>query len=152
MYSETEFLELARSGKLPAVSFGKPLGPDNGHQGYADLITGEQHTLELINAARNGPDWPTTAIIITYDEHGGFWDHVAPPVVDRWGPGIRVPTLVISPFAKRHFVDHNRYDTTSILALIEHRWGLQPLSDRDAQADDLTKAFDLGADHGHKGS
>jgi phospholipase C len=73
-------------------------------------------------------------------------------VVDRWGPGLRVPTLVISPFAKRHFIDHNRYDTTSILALIEHRWGLVPLTDRDAQADDLRNAFELGADHGHSGS
>lgn len=149
---ETEFVEAARSGKLPAVSFVKPLGPDNEHPGYADLITGEQHTLELINAVRNGPDWPTTAIIITYDEHGGFWDHVAPPVVDRWGPGSRVPTIVISPFAKRHFVDHTRYDTTSILALIEHRWGLEPLTARDAGVNDLTNAFELGADHGHGGS
>jgi phospholipase C len=149
---ETEFFELARAGKLPAVAFVKPLGPDNEHPGYADLITGEQHTLELINAVRNGPDWPTTAIIVTYDEHGGFWDHVAPPVVDRWGPGSRVPALVISPFAKRHFIDHNRYDTTSILALIEHRWGLQPLTDRDAQADDLRNAFELGADHAHGGN
>ena len=147
LLDEAAFFDAARAGKLPAVSFVKPLGPDNEHPGYADLISGEQHTLELINAVRNGPDWATTAIIITYDEHGGFWDHVAPPVVDRWGPGLRVPTLVISPFAKKNFVDHTRYDTTSILALIEHRWGLEPLTSRDAQADDLRNAFDL-ADHG----
>jgi phospholipase C len=142
LLDETAFVTAAQSGKLPAVSFVKPLGPDNEHPGYADLITGEQRTLDLINAVRNGPDWPTTAIIITYDEHGGFWDHVAPPVVDRWGPGSRVPTLVISPLAKKGFVDHHRYDTTSILALIEHRWGLEPLTDRDAQADDLSNAFE----------
>jgi phospholipase C len=147
LLDETAFFDAARSGNLPAVSFVKPLGPDNEHPGYADIISGEQHTIELIDAVRNGPDWPTTAIIITYDEHGGFWDHVPPPVVDRWGPGSRVPTLVISPFAKRHFVDHHRYDTTSILALIEHRWGLEPLTSRDAQADDLSNAFELGADH-----
>ncbi len=140
---ETEFFTLARQGKLPAVSFVKPLGPDNEHPGYADMVTGELHVLELINAVRNGPDWPTTAIIITYDEHGGFWDHVPPPVVDRWGPGSRVPTLVISPFARRHYVDHHRYDTTSILALIERRWRLAPLTDRDAAADDLSGAFDF---------
>ena len=149
---ETEFIAAARSGKLRAVSFVKPLGPDNEHPGYADLVAGEQHTLDLINAVRNGPDWATTAIIITYDEHGGFWDHVAPPVVDRWGPGSRVPAIVISPFAKRHFVDHNRYDTTSILALIEHRWGLDPLTDRDAHADDLHNAFDFGAANAHIGN
>jgi phospholipase C len=141
---ESEFLAAARAGRLRAVSFIKPLGPQNEHPGYADLITGENHVMDLINAIRNGPDWPTTAIIITYDEHGGFWDHVPPPVVDRWGPGTRVPTLVISPFAKRHFVDHNRYDTTSILALIENRWGLAPLSDRDAAANDMADAFDAG--------
>jgi len=141
---ESEFIAAAAAGQLRAVSFIKPLGPQNEHPGYADLLTGEQHVLDLINAVRNGPDWPTTAIIITYDEHGGFWDHVPPPVVDRWGPGIRVPTLVISPFAKRHFVDHNRYDTTSILALIENRWGLAPLSERDAAADDMANAFEAG--------
>ena len=142
LLDESEFIAAAQSGRLLAVSFIKPLGPQNEHPGYADLITGENHVLDLINAVRNGPDWPTTAIIITYDEHGGFWDHVAPPVVDRWGPGIRVPTLVISPFAKRRFVDHNRYDTTSILALIENRWRLAPLSDRDAAADDMANAFE----------
>ncbi|HKC48205.1 MAG TPA: alkaline phosphatase family protein [Gemmatimonadales bacterium] len=140
---ETEFFTAAAAGTLPSVSFIKPLGPDNEHPGYADLLTGEQHVLDLINAVQNGPDWKYTAIIITYDEHGGFWDHVAPPVVDRWGPGIRVPTLVISPLARRHFVDHNLYDTTSILALIEHRWGLQPLTDRDANANDMVAAFDF---------
>jgi phospholipase C len=146
---ESEFVSLAKEGKLPAVSFVKPLGTNNEHPGYTDVVTGEQHTLDLINAVRNGPDWATTAIIITYDEHGGFWDHVAPPVVDRWGPGSRVPTLVISPFAKKHYVDHNRYDTTSILALIEHRWGLEPLTDRDAQANDMRDAFTFGGNNGN---
>jgi len=147
LLDETEFFAAARAGTLPAVSFVKPLGPDNEHPGYADLISGEQHALQLIDAVRNGPDWHNTAIIITYDEHGGFWDHVAPPIVDRWGPGLRVPTLVISPLAKKGFVDHNRYDTTSILALIEHRFGLEPLTSRDAAADDLSNAFDLTTDH-----
>ncbi len=140
---ETEFFAAAAAGNLPGVAFVKPLGPDNEHPGYADMLTGEQHVLDLIDAVRNGPDWSSTAIIITYDEHGGFWDHVAPPVVDRWGPGLRVPTLVISPFARRHFIDHNVYDTTSILALIEHRWGLQPLTDRDANANDMAGTFDF---------
>jgi phospholipase C len=143
---EVEFIAAAANGDLPAVSFVKPLGPQNEHPGYADLITGENHVMDLIDAVRNGPDWPTTAIIITYDEHGGFWDHVPPPVVDRWGPGIRVPTLVISPFAKRHFVDHHRYDTTSILALIESRWRLAPLSDRDAAVENMANVFESERD------
>ena len=81
------------------------------------------------------------AVIVTYDENGGFWDHVAPPRRDRWGPGTRVPTIVVSPFARRGFVDHTQYDTTSILKLIETRFGLAPLTDADAKADGLTGAF-----------
>ncbi len=146
---ETEFFAAARAGRLPAVSFVKPLGPDNEHPGYADVITGERHVEELIDAVRNGPNWKNTAIIITYDEHGGFWDHVAPPVVDRWGPGSRVPTLIISPFARRGYVDHHTFDTTSILALIEHRWRLEPLTSRDAAARDLTTAFDFSRGPGN---
>ena len=82
-------------------------------------------------------------IIVTYDENGGMWDHVAPPKVDRWGPGARVPTLVIWPLAKHGFVDHNQYDTTAILKLIETRFGLEPLGERDAAAADMTAALDL---------
>jgi phospholipase C len=142
---ETDFIAAAEAGTLPAVSFVKPLGPDNEHPGYADLITGENHLLSLINSVRNGPNWKDTAIVITYDEHGGFWDHVAPPTdpqhSDQWGPGLRVPTIIISPLARRNFVDHTLYDTTSILATIEHRWGIEPLGARDAQANDLRAAF-----------
>jgi phospholipase C len=138
---ESEFLAAARSGNLPAVSFVKPVGAENEHPGYADLSRGEQHTAELIEAVRSSHDWKKTAIVVTYDENGGFWDHVAPPVVDRWGPGTRIPTLVISPRARRHFVDHESYDTTSIMATIERRYGLAPLGARDAAANDLRHAF-----------
>lgn len=138
---ETDFLAAAQSGTLPAVSFVKPLGPDNEHPGYATLLEGEQHTLDLVNAVRNGPNWKDTAIVITYDENGGFWDHVAPPAVDQWGPGTRVPTLIISPWAQKGFVDHTVYDTTSILATIERRWDLPALGTRDANATDLRAAF-----------
>jgi acid phosphatase len=147
---ETDFLAALQHGTLPAVSFVKPYGLDNEHPGYTDIITGENHVEELIQAVRSSPYWNHTAIIITYDEHGGFWDHVAPPTVDRWGPGARVPTLVISPLARRHFVDHKRYDTTSILALIEQRWHLAPLSSRDAHADPFSGSFDFGGGHDHR--
>jgi phospholipase C len=138
---ESEFLAAARSGHLPAVSFVKPVGDENEHPGYTDLAQGEQHTAELIEAVRQSRDWEHTAIVVTYDENGGFWDHVPPPVLDRWGPGTRVPTLVISRLARRHFVDHRSYDTTSILATIERRYGLAPLTSRDAAANDLRHAF-----------
>src|SRR6202022_392841 len=140
---ETDFIAAARAGTLPAVSFVKPLGAVNEHPGYADLRSGELHVEALLQALRSSPQWKHTAVIITYDENGGFWDHVAPPVIDQWGPGSRVPTLVISPLAKHGYVDHNIYDTSSILALIEHRWDLEPLSTRDAAANDMHDAFDF---------
>lgn len=148
---EADFLAAVQAGTLPAVSFVKPYGVNNEHPGYTDIISGENHVLTLINAVRSSPAWASTAIIITYDENGGFYDHVAPPRVDRWGPGSRVPTLVISPFARRG-VDHHRYDTTSILALIERRWDLEPLTSRDAHADPLSGALDFDRrGHQHHG-
>jgi phospholipase C len=139
---ETAFVAAARGGTLPAVSFVKPSGFDNEHPGYTDVIRGEQHVVSLIDDVRRGPNWHDTVIIVTYDENGGFWDHVSPPAGDRWGPGTRVPTIIISPLARRHFVDHTRYETVSILALIERRWSLAPLGDRDAKANPLSGAFD----------
>jgi phospholipase C len=143
LLDESAFIAAAQNGNLPAVSFVKPLGNENEHPGYSNVSSGEHHAVDLINAIRNGPQWKDTAIFVTYDENGGFWDHVPPPVVDGWGPGTRVPAIVISPYARKHFVDHTVYDTTSILAFIEHRWNLPPLSSRDANAADLTKAFDF---------
>lgn len=140
---ETDLYADLKAGSLPAVSFVKTLGPDNEHPGYADLMRGQQHVADLVEAVRNSPYWQDTAIIVTYDEHGGRWDHVAPPKVDKWGPGSRVPTLIISPYAKKGFVDHTQYETTSILRFIENRWGLQPLATRDASANDLGNAFDF---------
>ena len=140
---ETDFMAAASAGTLPAVSFVKPIGANNEHPGYTDLMSGENHVLALINAVRNGPNWKDAAIIITYDEHGGFWDHVAPPVIDRWGPGSRVPTIIISPFARKKFIDHTQYETVSILAFIEARWHLTALTSRDAKAANLTAAFDF---------
>ena len=142
---ETDFYTDVAQNRLPAVSFIKPLGPDNEHPGYATLQNGQLHVTDLVNAVMSSPAWAETAIIITYDEHGGRWDHVPPPTIDRWGPGIRVPTIVISPFARRGFVDHTQYETSAILKLIETRWSLAPLSTRDATAGDLLTAFDFGA-------
>ncbi len=142
---EQDFMTALSSNSLPAVSFIKPLGPDNEHPGYTNLMQGQQHVADLVAAVQNSPYWADTAIVITYDEHGGRWDHVAPPVIDKWGPGSRVPAIIISPFAKKGYVDHTQYETVSILKFIETRWGLQALTDRDAKAADLTAAFDFNA-------
>jgi phospholipase C len=141
---ETALLGDLQAHRLPAVSFVKPLGIDNEHPGYATLVAGQQHVASLVSALQQSPEWRSTAVIITYDENGGRYDHVAPPVEDIWGPGVRVPGIVVSPFARRGFVDHTRYETVSILRLIERRWNLRPLGDRDARANDLSAAFDFG--------
>jgi len=133
-------------GRLERVVFYKPVGDENEHPGYADVASGDAKAARLIEAIRKSSLWKDAAIIVTYDENGGFWDHVAPPKADRWGPGTRVPAIVISPYAKRGFVDHTVYDTTSILKLIETRFGLPPLGERDAHANDMTNAFDFKTD------
>jgi acid phosphatase len=130
-------------GELPQVAFYKPEGVLNQHPGYADILSGDEHIAALLARIKASPLWATTAIIVTYDENGGFWDHVAPPVGDRWGPGTRIPALIISPFARRGYIDHTQYDTTSIIKFITRRFGLQPLPGARAQMGDLTAAFDF---------
>jgi len=144
LQDETNFLADLQDNQLPSVSFIKPLGPDNEHPGYASLVQGQQHVASLIQAVQSSPYWKNTAIIITYDENGGRWDHVSPPAPpDRWGMGTRVPAIVVSPWAKHGFIDHTQYETDSILAFIEKLYALQPLGSRDAAANPLTNAFDF---------
>jgi phospholipase C len=130
-------------GDLPQVVFYKPTGILNQHPGYADILSGDAHVADLVAKIKASPLWASTAIIVTYDENGGFWDHVPPPKGDRFGPGTRVPAIIISPYARRGYVDHTAYDTTSILKFITLRFGLEPLPGVRAGAGDLTAAFDF---------
>jgi acid phosphatase len=134
------------ANKLPPVAFYKPVGENNEHPGYASLIVGENHVRNLIEMVKASPAWDSTVIIITYDEHGGQWDHVSPPTeapkADEFGPGSRVPAIIVSPLAKRGFIDHTQYDTTAILKFIEKKYDLKPLGTRDAAQADLTNALD----------
>jgi len=150
---ETEFLSAAKAGTLPAVSFVKPIGEENEHPGYASTDNGESHLVELLKAILGGPDAKDTLVVVTYDEFGGAWDHVAPPgqgsdpadgPSDRFGPGTRIPALVLSGRFTQSGVDHQAHDTTSILATIEHAYGLEPLTSRDAQVSDLRHAVIVG--------
>jgi acid phosphatase len=142
---ETEFIAAARAGTLKPVSFVKPLGLENEHPGYASEHQGSMHTVDLIRAIEEGPDARSTLVVVTYDEYGGQWDHVPPPagrpgISDQWGPGTRIPALLISPLLRQRFaVDRQTHDTTSILATIEHRFGVRPLTSRDAAVSDLTR-------------
>ena len=122
-----EFIKAIDAGTLPRVAFYKPQGNLNEHPGYADVLDGDRHIADVIGHLQKSPQWGHMVVIVTYDENGGFWDHVAPPKGDRWGPGSRVPALIVSPFAKKGFVDHTLYDTTSILSLITNRFGLPML-------------------------
>jgi phospholipase C len=140
---EADMLAAIADGSLPAVSFWKPIGAENEHPGYANVSSGDRKVATVLKSLEQSPLWASTAVIITYDENGGAWDHVAPPKIDGWGPGSRVPTLIVSPFAKKGFVDHTQYDTSSILKFIEKRFGLQPVGTRDAAANDLTNAFEF---------
>jgi phospholipase C len=140
---ESDFYAAIQDNTLPAVAFVKPLGAENEHPGYAVPDEGEMHVAQMIDLIQKSPAWKETAIIVTYDENGGFWDHVAPPKMDQWGPGSRVPALIISPYAKKGYVDHSLMDTTSILAFIENRYGLEALGDRDKMTGNMLSAFDF---------
>ncbi len=132
------------AGKLPAVVFYKPQGIYNEHPGYTDVRRGDEHIAGVVAKLQASPLWRSTLVIITYDENGGFWDHVAPPAGDRWGPATRVPTILIGPMVKRGFVDRTAYDTTSILKFLTRRFDLEPLPGVRAGMGDLTAAIELG--------
>ena len=121
------FIQAITAGALEQVVFYKPQGNLNEHAGYADVQSGDAHIANLIAQLQKSPQWSHMVVIVTHDENGGFWDHVAPPKGDRWGPGIRIPAIIVSPFAKKGFVDHTAYDTTSILRLITRRFQLPVL-------------------------
>ena len=135
---------------LKPVSFVKPLGEENEHPGYASTPHGNSHQVALLQFIEGGNCAKDTLVIVTYDEFGGEWDHVPPPghaggpngPHDQFGPGTRIPALIMAPGLKSTFaVDSTEHDTTSILATIEHKFGLQPLATRDAAANDLTSIW-----------
>jgi acid phosphatase len=150
---EVEFQSLvAASGKkcmLNSVSFIKPIGLENEHPGYTSESRGSDHLVQLLQSIDNSSCSKDTMVIVTYDEFGGQWDHVPPPGQggtpgphDKWGPGTRIPTLVLAKGLEGDFVvDSTQYDTTSIVATIEDRYGLAPLSSRDAAVNDLSNVF-----------
>ena len=138
-----DFLKAIDSGTLPQVAFYKPTGDLNEHPGYTDVLSGDQHLADILDHIRNSPLWARTAVIVAYDENGGFWDHVSPPKGDKWGPGTRIPAIIISPYAKHGYVDHTQYDTTSIIKFITKRYGLEALAGVRESAGDLTNAFEL---------
>ncbi|MBV8258724.1 MAG: alkaline phosphatase family protein [Actinobacteria bacterium] len=152
----SRFFAQCRTGKLPAFSYIDPnwtftdVGPASGSQGnddhpHADIRAGEYFLSQIYGAVTRSPAWPRTLLVITFDEWGGFFDHVPPGVAPGDGVqrGFRIPALLISPYARRGHVAHGEYDHTSVLKLLEWRWGLPPLTARDAAASNLASALDF---------
>jgi acid phosphatase len=154
LLDEQDFFAAAAGGNLPAVSFVKPLGSDNEHPGYASEPNGSNHLLNLIQAVENGPQAGNTLILVTYDEFGGQWDHVPPPsdtnnvaAHDQWGPGTRIPAILIARSFSRSGVDSTYMDTLSIMRTIEQQWNLGNLGHRDALVHSLANAIGQGGPH-----
>jgi len=158
LQDELNFDQLAQSSNattcdLKDVSFIKPIGAENEHPGYASTHVGSDHLVDLLKMIDGSACATDTMVIVTYDEFGGQWDHVSPPGQgnnagphDVWGPGTRIPALVIAPHLDGSFVvDSKEHDTSSILSTIEHRFGLAPLGTRDAAVNDLSTVFDAKA-------
>jgi acid phosphatase len=145
---DSRFLSDIKAGTLPPVTFYKPQGSVNEHASYSNVADGDRHISALLSALQASPQWSHMLVVVTYDEFGGWWDHAAPPKADRWGPGTRIPAIIVSPFARKGSVDHTQYDTTSILRFITNRWQLpvlQGIAERDAAltANGLPKMGDL---------
>jgi phospholipase C len=133
-----DFARDAAKGKLPAFSVLIPY-PQNSQHPQWSMLRGDDWIARNVQAVMNGPDWSSTAIFITYDDCGCFYDEVAPPK----GLGIRVPMVIVSPYAKQRFVDHGTASLASILAFTEGVFGLQPLSSTDKNAYDYSNAFNF---------
>ena len=135
----------AAAGTLPAVSW-IDLPPDDEHP-PSSICVGENWSVSLVNALGAGPQWNSTALFITWDDFGGYYDHVPPPNLDQFGLGFRVPLLVISPYARPDYIDHMQSEHSSVLKFIEADFGSAPLSDRDGAPNDvvsdLTQDFDF---------
>jgi acid phosphatase len=123
----TQMLSDISTGMLPSVVWYKPQGNVNQHPGYANIDDGDAHIADIVSKLQAGPQWAHMVIVITYDEYGGQWDHVASPKGDLLGPGSRIPAIIISPYAKKGTVDHTQYDTGSTIRLIAKRFGLTAL-------------------------
>ncbi len=140
LVSEPQLITDVKTGSLPAVSW---VSGGSSEHPPSSVCAGENWTIQQVNAVMNSPYWKSSLIIVTWDDWGGWYDHVAPPQVDSVGLGFRVPTLVISPYAKTGYIGHRRTEHSSIAKTIENLFGLPTLSDRDANANDLLDALDF---------
>ena len=134
------FVDL-REGNLPAISYIVPSGASEPPPQHPRA--GERFVKNIIQELMRSSAWSSSAFLLTYDDWGGWYDHVYPPQVDKDGYGPRVPAIMVSPFAKKGYIDSTLLDFTSVLKFIGVNWGIPPLAERDANANDLTSAFDF---------
>jgi phospholipase C len=138
---DSQFITDALAGNLPAVSW-LITGLGNDHPPNSACY-GENWTVDQINAVMQGPDWDSTAIFLTWDDFGGFYDHVPPPQVDLYGLGPRVPMIIISPYAKPGFISKTQYEFSSVVKTIEEMFSLPSLNGRDVTANDMMDSFNF---------
>src|SRR2546427_1538132 len=132
------------TGNLPQVAYVDPETDSRiSEHPPGDVAVGTAWTVQTIRSIQASSTWGSTSILLTWDESGGFYDHVPPSQVDEWGYGFRVPMIVVSPFAKRGWIDHDVMDHTSIVKFIADNWGLAYLTNREARAGNLTNAFNF---------
>jgi phospholipase C len=141
-FPQTEVLKDIIANRLPEVSWVIPDGPASDHAGNTGANLGPSWVASIVNAIGNSPYWKNTTIIVTWDDWGGWYDHVAPKVINSYEYGFRVPLIVISPYAQRGYISHVTHDFGSILKFIEKKYGLPSLGYADAMADDLSDCFD----------
>ncbi len=137
-----QFVIDAAAGTLPAVSWVITDGDTSEHP-PASTCAGENETVSQLNALMQGPDWASSVVFLTWDDFGGFYDHVPPPGIDQYGYGPRVPMIIISPYAKPGYISHTAYSFESVAKFIEERFGMPPLTDRDANANDMLDSFNF---------
>jgi phospholipase C len=135
------FIDL-KNGTLPQVSWVIPMDNQSEHPPY-NITQGMDWVVYVVDRIMESPYWNSTAIIVTWDDYGGFYDHVPPPQIDKYGLGFRVPALIISPYAKSGYIDHTQYQFESILKFIEWRFNIPSLTDRDRNANNILNAFDF---------
>ena len=139
----SEYYTDLENGTLPAVSYVLLLGATE--HPISDPGLGAKATQTMVQSLMQSNAWKDSAFFLTYDDWGGWYDHVPPPQVDERGYGFRVPSLLISPYARKGQIDHTLLDHTSILKFIEENWNIPPLAERDAKANNFTSAFDFSA-------
>ena len=138
----SQFAKDAAAGNLPQVSWVVPEFNTSEHA-PANIQTGMAWVTSVVNAVMQSPNWNSSAIFIAWDNWGGFYDHVPPPVIDGYGFGVRVPGLVIGPYVRQGYVDHKTYSFDSWLRILEERFALTPMQPRDNTALDMVDAFDF---------